>query len=49
VVANSALALKVAGISNDLNECIGIAEESILSGRTLQKLSELKEFGNKNK
>jgi anthranilate phosphoribosyltransferase len=49
VVANAALALKVAGTSNDLNECIGIAEESILSGKTLQKLNELKEFGDKNK
>ena len=49
VVANAALALKVAGVSNDLNECINIAEESILSGKTLQKLIELKDFGNKNK
>jgi anthranilate phosphoribosyltransferase len=49
VVANAALALKVAGTSNELNECIGIAEDSILSGKTLQKLNELKEFGDKNK
>jgi anthranilate phosphoribosyltransferase len=49
VAANAALALKIAGVSNDLTECIGIAEESILSGRTLQKLNELKEFGDKNK
>lgn len=49
VAANAALALKAAGISNDLIECKGIAEEAILSGKTLLKLNELKEFGNKNK
>lgn len=49
VVANAALALKAAGTSDVLNECINIAEESILSGRTLRKLNELKEFGDKNK
>jgi anthranilate phosphoribosyltransferase len=49
VVANAALALKVAGVSPNLNECISIAEESILSGKTFQKLNELKEFGDKNK
>jgi len=49
VVANSALALKAAGISDDLNECAKIAEESILSGNTLNKLNQLKEFGEKYK
>lgn len=49
VVANAALALKVAGISNGLIDCIEIAEESIQSGRTLNKLNQLKEFGEKYK
>ncbi len=49
VVANAAMALKTSGISDDLNECKNIAEESIRSGATLKKLNELKEFGEKNK
>ena len=49
VAANAALALKVAGVSDDLKECVALAEESILSGKTLKKLLELKEFGDKNK
>ena len=49
VVANAALALKAAGVSTDLYECVNIAEDSILSGKTLQKLNELKEFGEKNR
>ncbi len=49
VAANAALALKVAGVSDDLNDCILIAEESIQSGNTLKKLNELKEFGDKHK
>jgi len=49
VLANAALALKVAGVSNDLRECIEIAEESIQSGKTLDKLNALKEFGEKYK
>lgn len=49
VVANAAMALKVAGVSNELKECIEIAEESIQSGNTLKKLNELKEFGEKHK
>ncbi len=49
VAANAALALKVAGMSNDLKECIAIAEESIQSGNTMKKLLALKEFGEKNK
>lgn len=49
VAANAALALKVAGVSDDLKECINVAEESIQSGRTLEKLQQLKEFGEKNK
>ncbi|MFH1195893.1 MAG: anthranilate phosphoribosyltransferase [bacterium] len=49
VAANAALALKAAGVSNDLKECTDIAEDSILSGKTLSKLNELKEFGDKNK
>lgn len=49
VAANAAFALKVAGVSDNINECLYIAEESIQSGRTLNKLLELKEFGEKNK
>jgi anthranilate phosphoribosyltransferase len=49
VAANAALALKTAGVSNDLDECVNRAEESILSGATHKKLNELREFGDKNK
>ncbi len=49
VAANAALALKTAGLCNDLSDCVKIAEESILSGKTLNKLRELKEFGDKYK
>ncbi|MCZ7601336.1 MAG: anthranilate phosphoribosyltransferase [Melioribacteraceae bacterium] len=49
VVANAAMALKTAGVSDDLIECKEIAEESIKSGATLRKLKELKEFGEKHK
>lgn len=47
VLANAALALKVAGISDDLKVCIKTAEESLLSGKTLDKLNALKQFGEK--
>lgn len=49
VVANAALALKTSGISDDIDECKKIAEESIKSGATLNKLNELKNFGEKYK
>ena len=49
VTANAAMALKAAGVSDDLQTCIEAAEESILSGATLKKLNELKEFGEKHK
>jgi len=49
VVANAALAIKAAGLSDNLPECISIAEESILSGKTLDKLNALKSFGEKHK
>ncbi len=49
VAANAALALKAAGVSDDLKDCILIAEESIQSGNTFKKLNELKEFGDKHK
>lgn len=42
VAANTALALKVAGLSDDLNECIDLAKESIDSGKALDKLNQLK-------
>jgi anthranilate phosphoribosyltransferase len=49
VAANAAVALKVAGYSDDLKTCLDAAEDSILSGKTLKKLNELKEFGDKYK
>ena len=49
VAANAAFALKVAGVSDDIKDCLYVEEESIQSGRTLNKLLELKEFGEKNK
>lgn len=49
VIANSALALKTAGITEDLSDCIKIAEESVQSGKTLEKFNQLKEFGYKHK
>lgn len=49
VIANSALALKTTGITEDLSDCIKIAEESVQSGKTLEKLNQLKEFGYKHK
>ncbi len=49
VTANAALALKAAGLSNDLGECLAMAEDSILSGNTLNKFNELKSFGDKYK
>ena len=49
VIANAALALKTSGISDNLLECKQFAEESIKSGSTLNKLNELKEFGEKYK
>lgn len=43
VAANSALALKCAGFSNSLEECLVAAEESIKSGNALNKLKSLVE------
>jgi len=47
VAANSAVALYSAGYSNDFHICRKAAEESITSGSALQKLNELKKFGEK--
>jgi anthranilate phosphoribosyltransferase len=47
VAANAALALHVAGFSNDLIACRDAAEESILSGKAFEKLTALKIFGEK--
>lgn len=47
IAANTALALYSAGKSDNLEECLEIAEESILSGAALNKLNELKTFSNK--
>ncbi|MDX1700088.1 MAG: anthranilate phosphoribosyltransferase [Melioribacteraceae bacterium] len=49
VVANAAMALKTSGISDNLSDCKSIAEESIISGATMKKLNELKDFGEKYK
>ena len=47
VAANAALALHVAGYSDDLIACKDTAEESILSGKAFEKLNALKNFGEK--
>ncbi|KAF0153261.1 MAG: anthranilate phosphoribosyltransferase [Ignavibacteria bacterium] len=47
VAANAAMALYVAGLSDNLVECKNIAEESILSGRAFEKFISLKNFGEK--
>jgi anthranilate phosphoribosyltransferase len=47
VSANSALALKCAGYSNSLEDCVSAAEDSIRSGAALKKLIQLIEFSNK--
>lgn len=49
VAANAALALYVAGFSDDIKKCANAAEESILSGAAFSKLNELKEFNSKEK
>ncbi len=43
--ANAAMALYAADFSNDLRACYQAALESIKSGKALQKLNELKKFG----
>lgn len=48
VVANAAMALHVAGLSEDLVECNNIAEESILSAKAFEKFIALKNFGEKH-
>lgn len=47
VAANSALALKCAGYSDSLEECVFAAEESIKSGAAFNKLKQLVELSNK--
>ncbi|GJQ32056.1 MAG: anthranilate phosphoribosyltransferase [Ignavibacteriaceae bacterium] len=46
-VANSAMALYSAGVSDDLKICREIAEESLLSGKALAKLGQLRELSRK--
>lgn len=48
VAANAAMALKVSGKYESLSECIDAAEESIQSGKAMQKLNALKSFGDEN-
>ena len=43
--ANAAMGLYCAGLSNDLKECAEAAEDSILSGKAMQKLEQLRNFG----
>jgi anthranilate phosphoribosyltransferase len=45
-VANAAMALYCAGFETDLKNCTHLAEESILSGKALEKLNQLRSFGN---
>jgi len=47
VAANSAAALKCAGYSDSLEDCIYAAEDSIRSGAALKKLNQLIEYSNK--
>lgn len=44
-IANAAMALYSADYSTDLKDCTTAAEESILSGKALEKLEQLREFG----
>jgi len=44
VAANAALAIYSSGYSDDLSECKNAAEESILNGKALAKLNELRIF-----
>ena len=46
-VANAAMALYSAGLSDDLKVCREIAEESLLSGKALEKLNRLRELSRK--
>jgi len=48
VAANAAFALYSSGYSDDLIECKRAAEESMFSGKALNKLNELKNFGERN-
>ncbi len=48
VVANAALALKISGKFDSFGDCISAAEESIQSGKALEKLNALKNFGDEN-
>ncbi|MEW6654785.1 MAG: anthranilate phosphoribosyltransferase [Bacteroidota bacterium] len=47
VTANAAMAVKAAGLSDDLVKCVQIAEGSIISGRAYDKFIALKNFGEK--
>jgi len=49
VIANAALALYSSGYSEDLQKCKEIAEESLISGKAIEKLNSLKAFGEMNK
>ena len=48
VVANAALAIKVSGLYDNLEDCLQAAENSILTGKALDKLNALKSFGDNN-
>ncbi|MFA8343288.1 MAG: anthranilate phosphoribosyltransferase [Rhodothermaceae bacterium] len=46
VAANAALGIYATGVETDLRKCAELAEESIQSGKALDKLNSLKTFGN---
>ena len=46
VAANAALALYVAGVSDNLHTCKDRAEQAILDGKAIEKLDALIEYGN---
>lgn len=48
VVINAAFAIVASGKTNDIGQAIRLAEESIDSGKALEKLNQLIEFSNKN-
>jgi anthranilate phosphoribosyltransferase len=47
-VANAALGLYSADYEEDLSTCAAVAEEAILSGKAMNKLDALREFGSNN-
>ena len=44
-VANAAMGLYSADYAEDIGTCVRAAQESILSGKALEKLEQLRDFG----